>query len=123
MIGCKQHHQLRVEGGNARPRVGHLFNRCCRLRGSQLHFACQRVELFAQGLRDGHGGDKAVRTHHGDGGIVLREPAFQAVLRIAKADDAGYVVLIAMNLHLRHHLDKPHADGAPASYLLVVKPP
>ena len=44
-------------------------------------------------------------------------------MRIAEADDAGHVVLIAMNLYFWHHLDKPHADGAPAGYLLIVKPP
>ena len=51
----------------------------------------------------------------GNGGIVLREPVFQAVLRIAHADNAGHVVLIAMNLYFRHDLDEL-ASQLPAPY-------
>ncbi len=60
---------------------------------------------------------------HGNGGVMLSKPALQAILRIAYPQRAGGVILLAMDLHRRHHLDKAHANRAPASDLPGVRAP
>ena len=54
---------------------------------------------------------------------MLSKPALQAILPVAHPQRAGGVILLAMDLHLGHHLDKAHANRAPAGDLPGVEPP
>ena len=68
--------------------------------GCEGHFFRQGGQLCAEGLRDGESGDKAVRPDHGDGGVMQCKPAFEAVLRIAHPQRAGFINSLGLKRYL-----------------------
>src|SRR5690554_2411017 len=103
----------------------HLLAGTCGLGADRGGFQHTQIVVanVAQGLRNSHSANKAVRANDGNGGRVLAEPVLQTVLHVTNTYHAIHNFPLITHLYSRNRLDKGGTQRLPRSNLLLTQAP